>query len=217
MYVYTFFTHLVLIWAPFILGWIRAWCVAWLVSYGDICQGPRRTTAYWAIQVRLLIHRLSEIIFLYWIMFNAPFLILTIFFLENQHLKKNIEKCPFTYWLNGRWFLQIVDGDSGNLYILYSLVLIFFLKCGGGVMFFLHFMLFQTFLEKQNSGNKKNIYNLKKLKKNFFWFLWGGDGVGFWTCWREISSDRVAFFWLFLKNNSRTPWSITVTVLHVVQ
>ena len=21
----------------------------------------------------------------------------------------NIEKCPFTYWLNGRWFLQIVD------------------------------------------------------------------------------------------------------------
>ena len=25
----------------------------------------------------------------------------------------NIEKCPFTYWLNGRWFLQIVD--IGNL------------------------------------------------------------------------------------------------------
>ena len=30
----------------------------------------------------------------------------------------------------------------------------------GGVMFFLHFMLFQTFLEKQNSGYKKYIYNL---------------------------------------------------------
>ena len=45
----------------------------------------------------------------------------------------NIENCPFTYWLNGRWFLQIVDWDSGNLYpiILYSLVLIFYLKCGG--------------------------------------------------------------------------------------
>ena len=28
----------------------------------------------------------------------------------------NIEKFPFTYWLNGRWFLQIVDRDSGNLY-----------------------------------------------------------------------------------------------------
>ena len=28
----------------------------------------------------------------------------------------NIEKCPFTYsyWLNGRWFLQIVD--IGNFY-----------------------------------------------------------------------------------------------------
>ena len=35
----------------------------------------------------------------------------------------NIEKCPFTYWLNGRWFLQIVDGDSWNLYPLYPLFL----------------------------------------------------------------------------------------------
>ena len=35
--------------------------------------------------------------------------------------KKNIEKCPFTYWLNGRWFLQIVDRDSWNLYPLYPL------------------------------------------------------------------------------------------------
>ena len=23
----------------------------------------------------------------------------------------NIEKCLFTYWLNGRWFLQIVDRE----------------------------------------------------------------------------------------------------------
>ena len=50
------------------------------------------------------------------------------FFLEKQFflisrymlfstLKKiYIEKCPFTYWLNGRWFLQIVDRDSGNLW-----------------------------------------------------------------------------------------------------
>ena len=35
--------------------------------------------------------------------------------------KNNIEKCPFTYWLNGRWFLQIVDGDSWNLYPLYPI------------------------------------------------------------------------------------------------
>ena len=52
----------------------------------------------------------------------------------------NIQKCPFTYWLNGgrwflqivdihvgnfnmkltgRWFPQIVDRDSGNLYPIY--------------------------------------------------------------------------------------------------
>ena len=27
----------------------------------------------------------------------------------------NIEKCPFTYWLNGRWFLQIVDIRNFNM------------------------------------------------------------------------------------------------------
>ena len=37
------------------------------------------------------------------------------------NIKKNIEKCPFTYWLNGRWFLQIVERDSWNLYPLYPL------------------------------------------------------------------------------------------------
>ena len=45
-----------------------------------------------------------------------------LFFLEKQFFLvsrfmlfstlKNIEKCPLTYWLNGRWFLQIVDRDN---------------------------------------------------------------------------------------------------------
>ena len=62
------------------------------------------------------------------------------------NIEQNIEKCPFTYWLNGRW-------DSWNLYPLYPLF-----PCsdfvsqmwggGGGVMFFSHFMLFPAFLEK---------------------------------------------------------------------
>ena len=57
---------------------------------------------------------------------------------EFYHEIGNIEKCPFTYWLNGgggffvdihvgkfnmkltgRWFPQIVDRDSGNLYPIY--------------------------------------------------------------------------------------------------
>ena len=37
------------------------------------------------------------------------------------HAISNKKKCPFTYWLNGRWFLQIVDRDSWNLYPLYPL------------------------------------------------------------------------------------------------
>ena len=49
-------------------------------------------------------------------------------------MNKNIEKCPFTYWLNGRWFLQIVERTVAIYihYILYSLVLILYLKYGGG-------------------------------------------------------------------------------------
>ena len=92
---------------------------------------------------------------------------------------KNIEKCPFTYWLNGRWFLQIVDTgrDSWNLYplyILYSLVLILYLKCGGGwgggggVMFFSHFMLFTTFLEQKIIWECKKYYFFEK--NNYFSF-----------------------------------------------
>ena len=66
------------------------------------------------------------------------------FFLEKQfflisfcilcYFMQNIEKCPFTCWLNGKWFLQIIDGE---------------------------------------------------FKKKY--------GVGFWTCWWEISGDRVAY------------------------
>ena len=60
----------------------------------------------------------------------------------------NIEMCPFTYWLNGRWFLQIVDRDSGKLYPIYPLftcsdILSKMWGClgGGGVMFFLNFYI----------------------------------------------------------------------------
>ena len=69
----------------------------------------------------------------------------------------NIEKCPFTYWLNGRWFLQIVDRDSGNPIFLISNMSNVGVVAGGGGggIFFLHVMLFPTFLEKINSGNKK--------------------------------------------------------------
>ena len=76
-------------------------------------------------------------------------------------LKKNIEKCPFTYWLNGRWLLQIAERDSWNLYPLYPL----FPRSqmcgggggGGGCNVFSHFMLFPTFLET-NSGNTKQLF-----------------------------------------------------------
>ena len=56
-----------------------------------------------------------------WIFLNQFFLISR--FMLFSTLKKNIEKCPFTYWLNGRWFLQIVERDSWDLYPLSSIPL----------------------------------------------------------------------------------------------
>ena len=58
---------------------------------------------------------------LFHLMFSSCFCMLDLFptFLEFCYFFGNIEKFPFTYWLNGRWFLQIVDRDSGNLYPIY--------------------------------------------------------------------------------------------------
>ena len=51
------------------------------------------------------------------------------FFLEKQLILSH-----FTYWLNGRWFLQIVERDSWNLYPLSSIPLFWFCisNVGGG-------------------------------------------------------------------------------------
>ena len=104
-------------------------------------------------------------------------------------LKKYIEKCPFTYWLNGRWFLQIVERDSWHLYPLYPLFPCsdfvsqmwgWFGGGGGGVMFFSHFMLFFIFLEK-------NIWEYKIILSH----LMGGGGGGVWIFFvdKTILSD----------------------------
>ena len=71
--------------------------------------------------------------FLFFFCRKKQFFLISRFVIFN--IKTNIEKCPFTYWLNGRWFLQIVDRTVGIYihYILYSLVLILHLKCGGGL------------------------------------------------------------------------------------
>ena len=121
--------------------------------------------------------------------------------------KHNIEKCPFTYWLNGRWFLQIVDRDSGNLFPIYPLFPCsdFFILSVGGVsvlvfrktilshfMFSSRFMLFPTFLENNfffGGGWQKNC------------------GVSFWSCWWEISGDRVALFYVWSSFNMNLAWS----------
>ena len=102
-------------------------------------------------------------------------------------LKINIETPPrlsvrrsrLVYWLNGRWFLQIIDRDSWNLYPLYPLFpcsdfvsqMWGWLGGGGGVMFFSHFMLFPTFLEK-NLGIQNNYFSFNVF---FVFFLYTGN------------------------------------------
>ena len=46
---------------------------------------------------------------IYHFMFSWSFMLFPTF-LEKKCVL-NIEKCPFTYWLNGRWFLQMVDRE----------------------------------------------------------------------------------------------------------
>ena len=81
---------------------------------------------------------------------------------EFDHEIGNIEKFPFTYWLNGRWFLQIVDIHVGN----------FNMKLTG--------RWFPQIVDR-DSGNLYPIYIYNK-----------NCGVSFGTCSREISGDRVA-------------------------
>ena len=78
-----------------------------------------------------------------------------------------------------RWFLQIVDRDSWNLYPLYHLFPCydFVLKCGGGlgggggvVIFFSHFMLFPTFKQKIIWEYKTIISHL--MFSSFFFVCW---------------------------------------------
>ena len=104
------------------------------------------------------------------------------FFLEKQFflislvmlfstLNKYIEKCPFTYWLNGSWSLQIVERDWVGIYIhyiLYSLVLILYLKCGGGLggggcNVFLTFYAISNISRKNNLGIQNNYFSFNVL------------------------------------------------------
>ena len=57
-----------------------------------------------------------------------------------------------------KWFKKIFGGGGGG--VLNFFVLILYLKCGvvwGGVMFFSHFMLFPSFLEKK-SWNTNQLF-----------------------------------------------------------
>ena len=90
------------------------------------------------------------------------------------NIKKNIKKYPFTYWLNGRWFLQIVERDIWNLYPLYPLF-----PCsdfvsqmwGGGCNVFLTFYAISNISRKKNLGIQTNYFSFNVFFVFFFCML----------------------------------------------
>ena len=98
------------------------------------------------------------------------------------NIKKNILKSsPSLNWLNGRWFLQIVDhkGQLESISIISSIPLFWFCISnvgvvwgGGGVMFFSYFMLFTTFLETFFFLRKTIISHLMFSSCFLCWKYW---------------------------------------------
>ena len=84
------------------------------------------------------------------------------------------------YWLNGRWFLQIVERDSWNLYTLYPLF-----PCsdflsqmcgggGGGCNVFLTFYAISNISRKKYLGIQNNYFSFNVF---FVFFLYAGNIV----------------------------------------
>ena len=95
---------------------------------------------------------------------------------------KNIEKCPFTYWLNGRWFL------------LYSLVMILYLKYGGGGC-----NVFLTFYAISNISRKK-IWEYKTIISHLMF------SSCFFVCWKYCKVPlhlQLLVKWEVVSPNSR--------------
>ena len=91
------------------------------------------------------------------------------------------EKCPFTYWLNGRLFLQIVERDSWNLYTLYPLFpcsdfvsQMWGVVWGGGRNVFLTFYAISNIYRKKNLGIQNNYFSFNVF---FVFFLYAGNIV----------------------------------------
>ena len=90
-------------------------------------------------------------------------------------LKKILKSAPFTYWLNGRWFLQIVDRDSWNLYPLYPLFPcsdFVSQMCGGGCNVFLTFYAISNIYRKKIWEYKTIISH---LMFSLCFFLYAGN------------------------------------------
>ena len=69
-------------------------------------------------------------IFFFFFFFRKPILSYFTFYAIFNIKKNNIEKCPFTYWLNGRWFLQIVEkknpGGGGWIFFFFRKQILYF-------------------------------------------------------------------------------------------
>ena len=107
-------------------------------------------------------------------MFSSRFMIFPTLKKKNGVKKK----CPFTYCLNGRWFLQIVERDSCNLYTLYPLFpcsdFVSQMWGGGGCNVFLTFYAISNISRKKNLGIQNNYFSFNVF---FVFFMYAGNIV----------------------------------------
>ena len=99
--------------------------------------------------------------------------------------------------VNGRWFLQIVDRDSGNLYPIYHPVpcsdfliprKLIVIGCCLNFVYNIFLRVLWIIFPLGGGGGELN------REKDTSPRVERGSCVSFWTCWREISGDRVALF-----------------------
>ena len=91
-----------------------------ILSNQDTCLIRTVQGRHWTVLIRQVVLYIQYIYpfrktnFFHW-MFSSCFFYARSISNIFRFFLGNIEKCPFTYWLYGRWFLQIVDIGNFNM------------------------------------------------------------------------------------------------------
>ena len=120
------------------------------------------------------------------------------------NITKNIEKCPFTYWLNGRWLLQIGERDSCNLYPLYPLF-----PCSDFVTVY----AISNISRKKNLGIQNNYFSFNVF---FVFFCMLEILILYLKCWGGGGCNVFSHFMLFPTFLEKKIWEYKTIISHLM-